>query len=65
MARTVIDTRTVRMVRRNGKTYEFGHEIEPRYVTRAGHVYPETHTFWARVHNGYNWRALRYYTVEV
>lgn len=64
MARTEIETRTIRMIRRNGKTYEFGHVVEPRYTTGNGHTYAELHTFWARVHNGYEWRTLRHYVTE-
>ncbi len=62
--RKVLETRTVKTVRKNGKTYEFGHVVEPAFTTRQGTHYAELHQTWARVHNGYEWRNLHYIVSE-
>lgn len=62
--RKVLETRIVKTVRKNGKTYEFGHVVEPEFISSRGERYPELRQTWARVHNGYEWTNLHYIVTE-
>jgi hypothetical protein len=62
MMRTVVSM--VKRVQRNGKTYEFGQDIEPAFTSFNGTHWPELRTTWARVHNGFTWINLHYIITE-